>query len=90
MQKLTAEVDQIKERGSVEFNKGMYEDAVTIFELAVRVLEKEISKFTHLKKDIIYKEAVIYSNIAACYKQTQHNKKEAEYSTKVIERAPYL
>ena len=42
------------------------------------------------KKQLIEQEAVMYSNIAACYRQGSHSKKEIEYCSKVIERSPYL
>jgi tetratricopeptide (TPR) repeat protein len=39
---------------------------------------------------LIEREATIFNNIAACHKQLQNAKKEIEYSSKVIERAPYI
>ena len=68
----------------------MYDDSVKIYEKAVNLAEKNLSQFKYYKKDLIEREATIFNNIAACYKQGQHNKKEVEYCSKVIERAPYI
>lgn len=49
----------------------MYEEAVAIYQTGISILAKdkeELNKF--FKKDLIEKEATIYSNIAACYKQS--------------------
>ena len=68
----------------------MYDDAVAVYQKAVDLSTKNTPKLKHKKKDLIAKEASLYSNMAACYKQSQHNKKEIEYCTKVIERTPYI
>jgi rubrerythrin len=46
----------------------MYDEAVKFYEQAAKIAHDDIEKFKHLKKDIIIKEATIYSNLAACYK----------------------
>ena len=68
----------------------MYDEAIKLYEDAANLIEKELTTYKFFKKDLIEKEAAIYSNIAACYKQGQHNKKEVEYCTKVIDRASYI
>ncbi|CDW85227.1 rna polymerase ii-associated protein 3 isoform 2 [Stylonychia lemnae] len=90
LEKLIKEIDQIKEEASAEYKRGMYDDAVKVFEKAADLAEKNLSQYKYYKKDIIEREATIFNNIAACYKQGQHNKKEVEYCSKVIERAPYI
>jgi hypothetical protein len=62
----------------------MYDEAVKLYDQAAKIAHDDIEKYKHLKKEVILKEATIYSNTAACYKQGQHNKKEVEYCTKVI------
>ena len=46
----------------------MYEDAIKLYEDAANFIEKEIKTFKFHKKELMEKEATIYSNIAACYK----------------------
>ncbi len=46
----------------------MYDDAVKLYEQAAKLAHDEINKFKHYKKNLILKEATIYSNLAACYK----------------------
>jgi hypothetical protein len=46
----------------------MYEEAVTIFQKAVDIVEGKAQNFKHFKKNLIEKEAIIFNNIAACYK----------------------
>jgi len=60
-----------------------------VYEKALVLISKEPS-FKYHKKDIFEKEATIYSNMAACFKQGQHSKKEIEYCSKVVERSPYI
>lgn len=68
----------------------MYDEAIQIYIEASDLAEKNHGTFKYFKRDIIQKEASIFNNIAACYKQGHHNKKEIEYCTKVIERAPFI
>jgi tetratricopeptide (TPR) repeat protein len=68
----------------------MYEEAVAHYLRAVDQIGSKKSEYTHFKKNLTEKEALIYSSIASCYKQTQQTKKEIEYCSKVIERAPYV
>lgn len=83
-------MEQIKDRASAEYKKGMYDEAIVVYEQACRLAESHIPSLKYLKRDIIQSEATVFSNIAACYKQNGHNKKEVEYCSKVIERGPYL
>jgi hypothetical protein len=48
----------------------MYEEAVAIYQKAVDLVANKKSAFSHYKKVLIEKEAIIFSHIAACYKQT--------------------
>jgi hypothetical protein len=48
----------------------MYEEAVAVYQKAVELVANKKSAFSHYKKNLIEKEAIIFSNIAACYKQT--------------------
>ena len=68
----------------------MYEEAVVFYQKAADLASSKKPEFSHFKKNIIEKEAVIYSNISLCYKQNQSTKKEIEFCSKVIERAPYI
>lgn len=47
----------------------MYELAIELYDEAANLIEAEIGTYKHYKKDLIEKEATLYSNIAACYKQ---------------------
>ena len=68
----------------------MYEEAVAHFLKATELITSKKDEFKKSKKVLIEKEALIYSSIAACYKQTQSTKREIEFCSKVIERAPYI
>lgn len=68
----------------------MYEEAVTHFTKATELIALKKPEFSSLKKHLTEKEATIFGSIAACYKQTQSTKKEIEFCSKVIERAPYV
>ncbi len=68
----------------------MYDEAVTFYTKAAELLALKKPEYVTLKKVLIEKEASVFSNIAACHKQTQSTKKEIEYCSKVIERAPYI
>lgn len=68
MQDLLKKIDDIKEKASVEYKKGMYDDAIEIFKQAADLAESNLSNFKYFKKDIIEREATIFNNIAACYK----------------------
>ncbi len=78
------------DEGDKEQKKSMYEEAVAHYLKAVDLIAAKKPDFTHLKKTLIEKEALIFSSIASCHKQTQSTKKEIEYCSKVIERAPYV
>lgn len=60
-----------------------------VYEKAVSLISDK-SQYKHFKKDLFEKEATLFSNMAACFKQGQHSKKEIEYCTKVVERSPYI
>lgn len=68
----------------------MYEEAITIYSRVAETVVNRKPEFSNFKKVLIEKEASIYMSIAACYKQIQSTKKEIEYCSKVIERAPYI
>ena len=68
----------------------MYEEAVAHYLKAVDLISAKKGDYTQLKKNLIEKEALIFSSIASCHKQTQSTKREIEYCSKVIERAPYV
>lgn len=61
-------IDKLKDEAALQYKKGLYEEAVTIYEKAAKVSHDEASHFKYKKKDLISKEASIYSNMAACYK----------------------
>ena len=83
-------VDKIVDEGSAQLKKSMYDEAVAIFMKAADLIAKEKPNFSGLKKNLTEKEASIFLNISLCYKQTQSSKKEIEFCSKVIERAPYV
>ena len=87
---LFAQIDALKEEAQAEYKKGMYEGAVAVYERAAQLAAEQRDAFRHFKRDLVQKEASLFSNMAACYKQGQHTKKEIEFCTKVIERAPFL
>ena len=87
---LMKQVDKIIEEGAVQQKKSMYDEAVAIYTKAADLLALKKPEYSHLKKHLIEKEASIFGQIGACYKQTQSTKKEIEYCSKVIERAPYI
>lgn len=68
----------------------MYDLAITHYLAAAGVIEKNLAKLPAFKRQLIEQEAALYNNVAASYRQGQHSKKEVEYCTKVIDRAPYV
>lgn len=87
---LLVQIDKLVTDGNAQLKKSMYEEAVAIFTRAADLVSHKKPEYAHLKKVLIEKEAAIFSSIAACYKQTQSSKKEIEFCSKVIERAPYI
>ena len=90
LDELMKHVNKLVEEGDKEQKKSMYEEAVAQYLKAVDHITAKKAEYTHYKKNLIEKEALIFSSIAACHKQTQSTKKEIEYCSKVIERAPYV
>ncbi len=68
----------------------MYDDAVSHYLKAVDLIQSKKSDYLHYKKNLTEKEAVLYSHVASCYKQTQSTKREIDFCSKVIERGPYI
>ena len=68
----------------------MYEEAVAHYTKAIDLIGAKKNEYTHFKKSLIEKEALIFFSIASCYKQTQQTKKEIEFCSKVVERSPYV
>ena len=87
---LLVQVNKIIADGEKEQKKGLYEEAVSIYLKAIDAITQKKGEFSALKKNLTEKEALIFMSIASCYKQTQATKKEIEYASKVIERAPYV
>jgi len=48
----------------------MYEEAVSHYLKAVDLIQSKKSEYIHYKKNLTEKEALIYSQVASCYKQT--------------------
>ena len=48
----------------------MYEEAIKFFQKAADLIEGKLKTFKYYKKNLVEKEATIFNNIAACYKQT--------------------
>lgn len=48
----------------------MYEEAVAHYQKGIDRIAARKAEFTHFKKNLTEKEALIFSNIAGCYKQT--------------------
>lgn len=69
MDQLSKKVDLKKDEAGTQYKKGMYDVAIKLYEEAANMIEKEISTYKYHKKELMEKEATIYSNIAACYKQ---------------------
>ena len=87
---LLVDVNKHVQDGEKEQKKGLYDEAVLLYLKAIDAIGKRKGEFSALKKNLTEKEALIYMSIASCYKQTQATKKEIEYASKVIERAPYV
>jgi tetratricopeptide (TPR) repeat protein len=68
----------------------MYEEAIAIYNRAADLASSKKPNFSVFKKVLTEKEALIFVKIAQCYKQLQSTKREIEYCSKVIERAPYI
>ena len=49
----------------------MYEEAVAHYMMAIDLIGVKKTEYTHFKKSLIEKEAMIFFSIASCYKQTQ-------------------
>ena len=64
------QVDKLVDEGDKEQKKSMYEEAVGHYLKAVDQITKKKNEFVHFKKSLIEKEALIYSSISTCYKQT--------------------
>lgn len=86
--KILAEIDlQIadhKEQASIEHKKGMFENAINLYNEAEAFIESKESSFKNLSHEVLIRKCALWNNIAACYKQMQHHDKEIEFSTKVI------
>ena len=70
--------------------KGDYAEAIVLYKKAVNILEIAYEDFGVFKKEIAQQEAAIFNNIAHCYGKDSHDKASIDFSTKVIERAPYI
>ena len=58
------------DQGASEQKKSMYEEAVSHYLKAVDLIQSKKSEYIHYKKNLTEKEALIYSQVASCYKQT--------------------
>ena len=65
-----AQLDKIISEGAVQQKKSMYEEAVAIFQKAADLAASKKPEYHFFKKNVIEREAMIFSNIAACHKQT--------------------
>ena len=62
------QIDKLVDEGDKEQKKSMYEEAVGHYIKAAELIGSKKIEYTHFKKNLTEKEAVIFSNIASCYK----------------------
>lgn len=61
-----------------------------MYKNAAEILDIAYEDFGVFKKEIAQLEAAIFGNIAFCYGKDQHDRNQIEFSTKVLERSPYI
>jgi hypothetical protein len=68
LEELMKQIDKLVEEGDKEQKKSMYEEAVAHYLKANDLIAAKKGDFTHFKKNLIEKEALIFSSIASCHK----------------------
>ena len=68
MNAFVAQLDKIISEGAVQQKKSMYEEAVAIFQKAADLAASKKPEYHFFKKNIIERDPMIFSNIAACHK----------------------
>ena len=97
-EKMAPKFEKVKEKVQVQkdeaadaFKKGAYADSIAKYLRAAEILENAYDSFGQLfKKDLAQLEAAIFNNIAFCYGRQEDDRKQIDFTSKVIERAPYL
>jgi tetratricopeptide (TPR) repeat protein len=58
---LIKKIEALRDKGKIEHKKGLYDDAIKIYQDAADLAEKNHSDFKFFKKDIIQREAGIFN-----------------------------
>ena len=61
-------IETLKDQAQIEFKKGSYSEAITLYKQAEELLEISQDDFgDYLRKELAQLEATIFSNLAFCH-----------------------
>lgn len=82
---LKSQVEQLKLLASEKHQKGLYDDAIHIYNKALKEIQDQESSFKFLSTSILLLKTALWNNIALCYKQLQNTDGELEFCSRVID-----
>ena len=78
------EVEKLKQKASEEHQKGMFENAIELYEKALKLVDHWGKQIKIRHNEIIGINAALWNNISLGYKQMQNSDGEIEYASRVI------
>ena len=82
---LKSQIEQLKLSASEKHQKGLYDDAIHIYNKALKAIQDQESSFKFLSTSILLLKTALWNNIALCYKQLQNTDGELEFCSRVID-----